>query len=586
MSQFYNINVEKAKKNWAPILDYLGVKDETKREWMSIYGELHPINESIAYVNYDNTYGMGPVMAPQIGGDGHRGAAYSYTGNGAPMHTGVPGSGDMATGYLPIAMKIAAKTIGLDLVAVKVVNSIRVELPFMDFVYDNNPQGHGVPTDENPMLFKLNDFTVTINNNTYTFKQLLKMTLNNFNIKEVVGGLEKRIWVKFSEDTNSLENPTTTEPTGSKAGYLEFLGFSRIDGYPIFRAYRQANTASAGGYEFNQNKNTFSISESAIEQLRGSEMRLYMLDNNDYTTTTIQFPSDSALTLSLVSAIEDHIPGFVANWNLTKPMSRQEEEQTYSGAIGVNVFTKSVAIGTIEITSQLKRSQVEDIKALTGYDIYQKIESVLINELSQKISRDIVAKIKELAHENRNSHLAPKRPNGKPMFDFDVDDYLSSDAPGGEVYYSIQRKLINKILQASAFIDVEGRIGPAQYIITSSSLAAVIADISKNNIIPADASFNNKSLYPYGTLQGITVYVDPYMRPDDMRVYLGRKNKPDEPGIVFLPFLLAEKISVMSESTFTQRIKIRSRYAVTEVGFFPWKQFFEIQVTDSKGVLV
>jgi len=49
---------------------------------------------------------------------------------------------------------------------------------------------------------------------------------------------------------------------------------------------------------------------------------------------------------------------------------------------------------------------------------------------------------------------------------------------------------------------------------------------------------------------------------------------------------MAQSISLISEATWAPRMMIRSRYAITDIGFFPEKQFMAITVTDTKGVLI
>jgi hypothetical protein len=49
---------------------------------------------------------------------------------------------------------------------------------------------------------------------------------------------------------------------------------------------------------------------------------------------------------------------------------------------------------------------------------------------------------------------------------------------------------------------------------------------------------------------------------------------------------MAQSISLISEATWAPRMLIRSRYAITDIGFFPWKQYMEIKVTDTNGVLI
>jgi hypothetical protein len=120
-------------------------------------------------------------------------------------------------------------------------------------------------------------------------------------------------------------------------------------------------------------------------------------------------------------------------------------------------------------------------------------------------------------------------------------------------------------------------------------LAAVLQDTAMYEIskVPGGANINvNGQLYPVGKVGGMTLYVDPYMRWDDNRVFLGRKNSVDQPGLLFLPYLMAQSISLISEATWAPRMLIRSRYAVADVGFFPEKQFLALHVTDAGGYLI
>jgi hypothetical protein len=310
--------------------------------------------------------------------------------------------------------------------------------------------------------------------------------------------------------------------------------------------------------------------------------------------------NQSFASIELVSALEDHIPGFSANWtsssngttgafNGNYPMDRDADDKTYSGVIGPKISSKTVAVGTIEVSSALRRTEIEDIKANTGMDIVQKMESILVNELSQTISKQIVAKIFELGELNRTA--APLAGNqlfaGQTLFDLDTS-YVSAGVAtlGGETTHAVQRKLITKIAHASNYIATEGRVGPAQYLITNGGLAAALSDISGYTINPVKSKMNaSGQLYPVGSIGDISIYVDPYMRYNDNRIVLGRKNNPDQPGIIFVPYLMAQSISIISEATFAPRMLLRSRYAVTEVGWYPQKQFMTIQVSDLKGLL-
>lgn len=564
------IDKKKAVNKWSPVLENMGVAGE-RVEWMSEMAEFHSINEN-AYANA-NVAGMGGVVSPNPSG------LPGQTINGYADNGGIQGSGDVGQNLLPVAMKIAAQTIGLDLVAVKPSPGPKVDLVYIDFQYDDTRDENG---DERPQVFKLNLELANLGDVTTALTN--EMTNGANNITQTTGGLQGgRIFIDITAAGPSF----VAEPVGaSKENILEFLGFSRIDGFPIFKAYRQANAASTGAWSFDQTRNTFA------QGVVGGVAALPMAQQiEEVAGVTPAF--NAAEPIVLVSALEDHIPGFSANWTSGNgaagdyPMSRADDDSRYSGVIGPKISTKSVAIGTIEVSSALRRTEIEDIKANTGMDIVQKMESVLVNELSQTISKQIVSKIFEMGELNRAS--APTRPVGAaavPTSIFDLNTDYAGAIVGGETTHAVQRKLITKIAHASNFIATEGRVGPAQYLVTNGGLAAAIQDIAGYTINPVKSKINGQGqLYPVGQIGDISVYVDPYMRYNDNRIVLGRKNNPDQPGVIFVPYLMAQSISLISEATFAPRILLRSRYAITEVGFFPQKQFMTISVTDANGLL-
>ena len=606
---YFIVDKAKALKKWSPILEALKVKDEEKREWMAEYAEMHQlhINENVAYTTL-NQNGMGNILAPTVG-----------TIPGSVWQTGVGqiGSGDVAQNLLPVSMKIAAQTIGLDLVAVKPSASPRIELLFVDFKYDN-AYGDGTREDQEatqrPLVFKIFGSSAV---QTAAIIADLQWQLGVLQIKERIGGIAQRTWVYLGTMNKTAAQIAAGPGTGTKQYWLEFLGFSRIDGYPIFRCYRQAGFSVGplmpqDGSAWTQANNTFDQSTAMTTTLSAG---FEFISGTTVAMTTALTGYISGVTIQLISLLEDQLPGFSAGFNGMEdpwdngygsgddnfggtslkrsgngPMNRYQDEKTYPGIIGPDVFTKVVTVGDIEISSALKRTQIEDIKAATGMDIVQKLESVLVNELTQTISKQIVDKVEELCDQNRGAWTTPKNTDGTPKFDFDVDSYLriAAPTPGGETTHSIQRKLIAKINNASNFIATEGRVGPAQYLITNGNLASVIQDVAGYTINPVkNVNLNaNGQLFPMGNIGNITIYVDPYQRWDDNRIFLGRKNSIEQPGLVFIPYLMAQSISLISEATWAPRMLIRSRYAIADIGFFPWKQFMTIKVTDNNGVLI
>lgn len=583
-----NINMKKVNEKWSPILDKMGVNESSKRAWMAEYAEYHQLTENVGYANLGNISGMGAVVSPVAsqtpGQTGFgTGSVTGLTGSGYG-NGGATGSGDYGQQLLPVAMKVAAHTIGLDLVSVKPSAGPVIDLMYVDYRYDD---GAVNSDDYNPMYFKIDT-----NDNGVSISQLnaeIKAILTANGIRETTDGLTGRIFFTFAANPDALVNRAagvvgvdpTIEPE-NKEGVIEFVGFSRIDGKPMFKTYRTTNAAPQGQWKFSKTKNTFGECETVVNAFELANSGASFID--DASEYQLGFGSAGLVSVELVSVLEDHLPAFTTN-GLRHGMPRQVDENTYPGIIAPNVTTKRVQVGTVEVSSALKVTEIEDIKAQTGIDIVQKLESVLVNELSQTISKEIVSKIFQLGEENRKS--APGYATGTTKFDFDADAYFASGlAPGGETSQSAQRKLITKMKTASFYISQEGRVGPATFAVTNGNLAAVLTEGANYTIQPAQSSENGSGqMYPVGTVNGITVYVDPYMKYDDDRIVLGRKNNPDEPGVIFVPYLMAQSINLISEATFAPRMLLRSRYAVTEVGFHPQKQYMSIRVTDTNGYL-
>jgi hypothetical protein len=55
----------------------------------------------------------------------------------------------------------------------------------------------------------------------------------------------------------------------------------------------------------------------------------------------------------------------------------------------------------------------------------------------------------------------------------------------------------------------------------------------------------------------------------DTRVLVGRKGADDEPGMKFMPYMMAESIQTISEGTMSPKIAVKSRYSLVEAGHHP-----------------
>jgi hypothetical protein len=97
---------------------------------------------------------------------------------------------------------------------------------------------------------------------------------------------------------------------------------------------------------------------------------------------------------------------------------------------------------------------------------------------------------------------------------------------------------------------------------------------------------NNGSLYPVGTIAGMTLYVDPNMKYSDLRVLVGRKGADEEPGLKFMPYMMAESIQTIAEGTMSPKIAVKSRFALVEAGQLPQTQYYTIYFRLGSGQIV
>jgi hypothetical protein len=70
---------------------------------------------------------------------------------------------------------------------------------------------------------------------------------------------------------------------------------------------------------------------------------------------------------------------------------------------------------------------------------------------------------------------------------------------------------------------------------------------------------------------------------NDTRVLVGRKGGDDEPGLKFMPYMMAESIQTISEGTMSPKIAVKSRYALVEAGHLPETMYFCFNVNIPAG---
>jgi hypothetical protein len=578
------------------------------------------------YNNLYNTLGVGdPVPA---GKPALTGADYADNRN--------LGSGDKYPTLLPLALKVAAKTIGFELVNTTPLQGPTGVLPYMDYVYSGSKQPFGATPaystqTTNPLANSQTNAPFEVYGLPHAFKASIRpgegtvpnssdastpdastvVELSPAYIKRLLKGKNAMpagtMLKSVTEDWNDVSMPHHHFGSPDHELLVEFIGWSRIDGDPMFKVV--GGTQSLGSY-FNGGELDFSATYTPV----GS-------DNEISLTLTLAAPR-------LISMLEDSVQGFTGAgerdrdaWYgtyqdgtvLYEPMSRGTGEQTMARQLSLQLFTKHVQVGTIMVGCAVTQEQVTDLQKQWGIDVVKMVENAGINELSNTINRHITSRLFALGWKNHyklvevegpaaNLNLSfdptytPDRPRLTPALAIPQNSenditgvgyksYINVALPYKPMYIpsgaafenrdTILKRLAVNFLAASNWILQRGRYGAATFAVTNITIATLLQSNANYSFSPVanNISQNGGQLYPIGTMFGLTIYVDPLMAGSDNRVLVGRKGGKDEPGVHFCPYVMAESVQIIAEGTMAPKLMIKSRYALVDAGFYPETQY-------------
>ena len=564
---FNNVILNEAEtlKTWSSfITESTGIQDRSKLTWMSKYCAYHTLAEK----NNLNESAMGYVhMNPNMNVGG-MGQAYFPGANPNNGYNGVKGSGDNPFSLLPLAVQVAAQTIALDLVPVVPMNGPLGILQYMDYVYE------GGKTNLRPRFE--GDYE------SKTAPLMVKLTL------AVADGSDSDTdpdTVDHAKIYKTLREDFKPGMAPIKVGNnfeLTFVALGRIDGRPIFQVKEQSvltNSLMNGGE---------GAGVTLVEALMGTDAASISGLKNDYFVVDID----------TVKALEDFIPGFTgAGMKEGDPMSakaydRAQGESTPANLMSLNVFTEKVEAKTIKVKGAITREQIQDLKAY-GIDAIAQVEAELVNELTQHINRELLNEIYALGMQNYKEALAFEGINLNTYFTVDPaatekPGYVTSYVGGGaETLGTIQRRIMSKVLAASNLIAQRGRRGAGTYAVCSAAIATALQDCAGFVAYPLSNTINQTagSLYPVGAVSGVSIYVDPNLPWSDTRIVVGRKGKDNEPGIVFMPYLMADKLTYPVEGLEGAPVTtLTSRYAIVKAGHHPQLYFYCFDIALGDGV--
>lgn len=580
------INENNGAQMWSKMItEQFGVKDSEKLNWVSQYAAIHEIHESSLgvqngtvipsqgvsplYVTPLNTVGMANPAAP--------GPLMPTSTAPGDFYKQATGSGDVPVSTLPMALNIALMTIGLELVPVIPSKGPWQLLTYMDFPYaggklgKNNEvarlDGKGEGRENKPLYFKV--------------KNLNTKGIKGFDKSKLVDG--ETVFV-FTADTYAL--------TG------KFKGFGRMDGALLLET-----VSAVKGSEPASIVEVF----DAVNAAAAPTVKIGSAETIDSAEATplVKNAFGTYGEVDFVQTQVDFVDGFANFANGKKEaMTRAQNETGTGNVIGLRLFSKWVQMGSYEVTGTVTRQQLQDLP-LYGVDAVAKVMEALQNEITQSINARILEHVFALGVTNAvnqrafqgvdlNLHMGSAnttmdKTGAKTYADIMGVEHKTTwgEIKNSEVMTSAenlhtrQRRIASRVLAAATLIQNVGRRGRATWIVTNAQIAAALQDVSGYVVAPfanGMAQDGSQNLYLGGTLMGLKVYVDPYMDWNDTRICVGRKGNGNEPGVIFMPYILADTVSITAEGTMAPKMLVNSRYAIVDAGFYPETMYYTFVV--------
>lgn len=602
---------ENQKETWKKMLtEQFHVNDNDKLNWVADYAQTHAMFEAnlgahaVATANGvqpvtapggapgggpgvgpmfatpANTLGMGNIAAPSgpHGADG-RGSSTAGINPGAFFNQN-PGSGDIPVSTLPMALNVALMTIGLELVPTIPTKGPWAMLSYMDFPYAGGKigrkneiaslDGRGEGRENKPMYFKV----------LFPGTAIAKLRATK--------KLDEDVAVKF------------TTSTGVVNGL--FKAFGRMDGGLLIQVIDAKNVAGDTNISIVE-----AFGGAAIDGIKVE------VDSTDIAADLTE-DEKKAASVDFAQTMVDFIDGF-ANFATGKkePMTRAENETGTGNTIGLRIFSKWITVGSYEVTGAVTRQQLQDLP-LYGVNAVSKIMEAMQNELTQTINQRILEHVFRLGVTNalnlknyqnvdlnlymgtEDSDMSALRGKIKEYKDIYGNDLIGSWGKiansevntSAENLHTRQRRIASRVLAASNLIQVTNRRGPANWVVTNTQIVTALQDCAQYVVAPMQNTFTQSvtaNLYKSGTIAGLQVYVDPYMDWEDTRICVGRKGTGNEPGVVFMPYILADQLQIIAEGTMAPKMLINSRYAIADLGFFPEKSYYTFTVSSKFGLI-
>lgn len=580
-----------SNNNWSNIItESYGITDANKLSWMSKYAQIHEAVESNRGTNlYEaadvnsvqgaqlfatpfNTLGMGNPHLPYGVGVNPSGTGSGIGSTGADFHNPAYQTGsDVPISTLTMALEVAAVTIGLELVPVVPASGPYALLTFMDTPYAGGKMG--------------TDWETTFDGKSGNFPKYIKIS----------GDLDKLDAIK----AKYAKGDEVTITFAGNTLVAKYVGNSRIYNEAIIEPVKVTVDGQDG---------------SIAQFFKGADKA----DSDAVMFGELELTG--VVRPELVSNVADHIQGFSNFFDGSEdPMTRAQNETGVGNTIGIRHFTKMIQMGSYEVTGAVTRQQLQDLPVY-GVNAIGSILQAMQNQISQEINNRILDRLFRLgvtnainlAHTQPGSNMNLYLSNTLDGKEFNTFSYYkkyvgihgekanfgtitpANSITGGETFISNQRRIASRIMAAANLVTQSSRHGRPNWIVTNTQVLSALQDNANFVVAPVTNTLTqdgSQSIYFAGSIAGMNVYVDPYMAWDDTRILVGKKANVSaagvsDPGVVFMPYILADTVQTIVEGTMAPKLLVNSRFAIVDAGFYPEQNYYCFGVeTNGMGII-
>lgn len=466
------------------------------------------------------------------------------------------GSGDIPSYVFGLQTQLALRCVGFDLIPTIAVDTPKVVVSYVDTVY-----GGGTFNDAENMP-------------SYV---------------EVTAAVFKRSWLKSKKLVRGVSKLVFANSDGSKAIEATFVLGSTIAAAVTVDVVGTGKIASNAFTKDNK----VSVAE-VIEEINKTPGKVYV--DVDGTGTYDAGETLENVKINYASATRQNIGEAASNDNSLGGMSRAQHEKGPKHKLNIIMMDKQLEMVGIEIEADTTNIQIKDMAAV-GIDVISMLYTGVQNQLVQTLDEIILSHLYSLGVQhavnvyesqgiNHSLYIGAPSNTTKNFTDIDVEfkDMLGNDvrgrmgaipnalvSAGYENQETHGQRLYSRLLLISEFIGYQNRIAPPDFIVASGELCATLKKQATYSSVPVTTTLSsNPELHYSGTIfDTIAVYKNPKVAFNDPRILFGRRGDDTDPGAKLLAYDLASSRQAIVEQTMAEKIRVWSRFAIADIGFYP-----------------